>query len=235
MIDKMIKKPKLLDKRDLNTKFSQIKDYKFANQVGAIAVAFRETAEASKHYPIMFIKESDGFSAIAILGVDKEKNLFVDKKGNWLVRYIPSMIRLYPFAFSKASADAPTISIAYDTASPLVNTKNGETFFKDDQNLSEYGERIKNGAEELYNDIAVLKNITKEFEKLELLTQIDISIGKKDQAQHRITGIFQIDPEKLNKLSDENILKLTKIGGMNLINNHLNSLSNFDDLVNKLD
>ncbi|EJF07418.1 SapC [Thiovulum sp. ES] len=235
MIQKMIKKPKLLDKRDLETKFSAIENYNFASEVGAIAVSFRETAEASKYYPIMFIKESDGFSAIAILGADKDKNLFIDKNGKWLTRYIPSMIRLYPFAFSKASADAKTISIAYDTESKLVNAKKGETFFKDDQTLSVYGEKIKNGAEELYNDISVLKNITKELERLQLLTPIDISFGKKDKAQHRITGIYQVDPEKLNKLSDTEVLNLTKIGGMNLINNHLNSLSNFDELVNKLD
>jgi hypothetical protein len=235
MIEKMIKKPKLLDKRDLETKFAPIENYNFASEIGAIAVSFRETAEASKYYPIMFIKEGDGFSAIAILGVDQNKNLFVDENGKWLSRYIPSLIRLYPFAFSKDPSDPKKISIAYDTESKLANTKKGETFFKDDQALSAYGEKIKNGAEELYNDITILKNITKEIERLGLLTPIDISFGKKDKAQHRITGIYQVDPEKLNKLSDTEVLNLTKIGGMNLINNHLNSLSNFDELVNKLD
>jgi hypothetical protein len=234
VIDKMVKKPKALDKRDLETTFSPVKNYKYASEVGAISVSFRETSEASKHYPIMFIKDGDGFSAIALLGVNKEKNLFVNKKGEWTTRYVPAMIGLYPFAFSKTSADSQTISIAYDQSFEGLNKQGGEKFFQDDTSLTAFGEKIKKSAEEIYSDITVAKNILKELDKLNLVTPIDITIGKKEEAQHRITGVFQIDVAKLNKLSDEDILKLTKMGGMNLINNHLNSLSNFENLVNKL-
>lgn len=236
MIEKMFKKPILLTKEKKGLTFAPLKNYKHAKKVGAIAVNYREIAEVSKHYPIFFVKDGDGFSPIALLGVDKDHNLFTNRSGEWSKgKYIPALIRLYPFVFTKTDKDSESqVSIAYDSEYEGVNASNGKAVFKEDGELSEFGSGVMKFAEETFVALSRTKQMVQTAVELELLSSVDVTVGKESEKQHKITGLFQINGEKLNSLSDEDLLKITKLGLLHLIYNHLDSSSNFDNLVNKL-
>ncbi len=237
MIEKMFRKPVLLSKNNRDIKFSPLKNYKHSRNLGAIAVNYLEIAEASKHYPVFFVKDGDLFTPIALIGAKSETNLFVNKSGEWSGnRYIPAMIRLYPFVFSKAdnSGESTTVSIAYDADYEGINEYNGERFFKDDLSLSDFGNRVMKFAEETFVAINRTQQMLNVAKELSLLVQVDITFGKNGERDHKINGLWQIDREKLNKLSDEELLKLVKTGTLHLIYNHIDSANNFDNLVNKL-
>jgi hypothetical protein len=239
MVEKMFKKAVLLNKGDTSLSFAPLKNYKHAKNLGAVALSYREAPEAGKHYPIFFVKDSDGFTPIALLGVDKDHNLFTNKSGEWSKgKYVPALIRLYPFIFSKTSkdeADSTSVSIAFDSEYEGVNAKDGFKFFNEDQSLTEFGEKIMGFAGETFNSMHQTKLMGNEIDKLGLLSEVNITFGKEGEKNSgKISGIHQIDAEKLNKLSDEELLTITKNGSLHLIYNHLDSLSNFDNLVNKL-
>jgi len=236
MIEKMFKKPTLLTKDKKDITFAPLKNYKHARRVGAIAVSHLEMVEASKHYPIFFLKDGDSFSPVALLGVEKDHNLFTNRSGEWSKgRYIPALIRLYPFVFSKTDKDDDAqVSIAYDSEYEELNSPNGKAFFKDDGELTEFGTAIMKFAEETFIALNRTKDLLKTAVELELFSSVDITIGKENKKQYKITGLFQINGEKLNSLNDEGLLKITKSGLLHLIYNHLDSGSNFDNLVNKL-
>jgi hypothetical protein len=234
MIEKMFKKPVLLTKKELNIKFAPLKNFKHAKTLGAVALNYREMPEVAKHYPIFFVKDGDSFTPVALLGVDNNHNLFTNRSGEWSKgRYIPTLVRLYPFVFTKTDPkDENSVSIAYDSEYEGLNS--GEKFFKDDGSLSQFGEKVMKFSEETFTALNQTKQMLKLAGELELLSQIDVTLGKEGDKQHKITGLYQVSGEKLNKLSDENLLKITKSGLLHIIYNHLDSGSNFDNLVNKL-
>jgi hypothetical protein len=89
-------------------------------------------------------------------------------------------------------------------------------------------------AEELFVSIKQTQNMTALLKELDLLHKINITLGKEKSIEYEIGGLFQIDTEKLNSLTDTNLVKLTKSGALHLIYNHLDSLSNFENLSQKL-
>ena len=235
MIEKMFKNPTLLTKKDVAITFSPLKNFKHSRNLGAVAINHKEMIETSKHYPIFFVKDGNGFTPVALLGIDTDKNLFVNKSGEWVKgKYIPTLIRLYPFVFTKTDKENEnSVSIAYDKDFDGLNS-GGEKFFKEDSSLTEFGDRVMKFSEEVFTSLNQTKQMLSVLGDLELLSQVDITLGKDTEKQHKINGLFQINTEKLNKLSDENLLKITKSGTLHLIYNHLDSATNFDSLVSRI-
>jgi hypothetical protein len=236
MIEKMFKKPTLLTKVEKDIKFSSLKNFKHARSVGAVALNFKEMGEASKHYPIFFVKDGEGFTPVALLGVDNNHNLFVNKSGEWTKgRYIPTLVRLYPFVFTKTDKEKEnSVSIAYDREYEGLNLQDGKKFFKEDGSLTEFGDSVMKFAEETFISLSQTKQLLTPLAELDLLSQIDVTLGKEGEKQYKLSGLFQVNANNLNKLNDEQLLKITKNGLLHLVYNHLDSSSNFDTLVNKL-
>jgi hypothetical protein len=89
-------------------------------------------------------------------------------------------------------------------------------------------------SEDIFNSIHRTTLMSKEVEKLGLLSSVDVTLGKEKDSKHKIKGLFQVNGEKLNQLSDEELLNITKNGALHMVYNHLDSLSNFSNLINKL-
>ena len=235
--EKMFKNPALLQKNEVDIKFSPVKNFKHAEKLGAVAINFKEAPEAGKHYPVFFIQDADGIIPIALLGFEKNKNLFIDENGQWEKgRYIPRIITLYPFIFTKVKEqkDGNSVSIAYDKDFEGLNQKDGKKFFNSDSSLTEFGQSIMKYAEELFISIKQTQSITALLNELDLLHKVNITLGKEESDKYKIEGLFQVDTEKLNNLTDANLVKLAKSGALHLIYNHLDSLSNFENLSAKL-
>jgi len=235
MVEKMFKTPTLLTKNDVDITFAPLKNYKHARNLGAVALNHKEVAETSKYYPLFFVKDGENFSPIALLGVDTNHNLFVSKNGEWVKgKYIPTLVRLYPFVFTKTDkSDENSVSIAYDKDFDGLNS-GGERFLNDDASLTEFGSRVMKFSEDTFSALNQTRQMLSVITGLNLLEQVDITLGKDSEKEKKISGLFQINPKKLNDLNDENLLKLTKSGTLHMIYNHLDSLTNFDNLANRL-
>ena len=73
----------------------------FAGETNSVILAGVEFCEAAKEYPIVFTQAGDKVVPVALLGLRNEENLFVDDKGDWDGRYIPSFVRRYPFVLAE--------------------------------------------------------------------------------------------------------------------------------------
>jgi hypothetical protein len=234
MIERMFREPKLLSNSDSKTRFGSLKNYKHSQSLNAVALHHKETPEASKHYPIFFVKDSDGsFTPVAILGLEDKSNLFVDKSGEWSRgKYVPSVIRLYPFSLSKTAENQ--VSIAYDSAYDAINHKDGFTIFDESGEQTESGKKVVEFAEQNFRLSNETKRSLKSVEEVGLFRSINIDIGESESRKFVLKGFYQIDVEKLNSLSDEDLLKITKSGGLHTIYNHLDSIPNFSNLLNRV-
>lgn len=234
MIERMFREPKLLSTNDSKTKFGTLNNYKHSRTLNAVALHYKETPEASKHYPIFFVKDSDeSYTPVAILGLEDKSNLFVDKSGEWSKgKYVPSTIRLYPFSLTKSGDNQ--FSIAYDSAYDAINDKNGFTIFDENGEQTESGKKVIEFAEQNFRLSNETKRSLKSVEDAELFRSVNIDIGESESRKFVLKGFYQIDVEKLNSLSDEDLLKITKSGGLHTIYNHLDSISNFSNLLNRV-
>jgi len=233
MIQMMYKKPTLLNKEDSTLTISELTNYKHARNLHAIAISAEESGEAAKHYPVFFIKGAEGVSPIALLGIKENENMFVTKQGKWAAeKYIPSIIRTYPFVLSKVE-NSDQFSVAYDAEYEGLNKADGQAMFKEDKELTEYGENVVKFVENVYKGLEITKPAMNIMDGMELFKPVDATI-EKDGQKYVVNGLMQVDTEKLNTLGDEDVLKLAKSGALRVVYTHLDSLSNFNKLANKL-
>lgn len=234
MVNTMFKKPQLLNKeKDKEIKISELKDFKHAKKAHFMPLAKDEVNEACKHYPVFFVNEAEEQAIpIALLGIQENINLFVNKPGEWEAgRYIPALIRSYPFSLSKQGDD--NYSLVFDAEYEGLDQKEGKRLLEDNGEPTEYGNQVVGFVQRVYADLDRTRALTKIIKDLDIFKQVNATIEKEEQ-KYQINGLLQVDVEKLNKLSDEQLLNLTKTGAMNLIYSHLISLTNFDNLGRKL-
>lgn len=232
MVSKMFKKAKLLNKiEDKDITISPLKSYKHARNITFMGISRQECAEASKTLPIFFSKDADGVIPIVILGVKENENLFVNKSGEWSKStYIPALIRSYPFVLSKQN---DTFSLAYDEEYEGLNKKDGQKILDENGDLNDYGKSILEFVQNVYADLEFTKSITKLLSENDLFKNVDANI-EKDGKKYVLTGLMQVDTDKLNTLSDDKLLELVKSGALNLVYSHLTSLSNFKNLADRI-
>ena len=88
------KNPVPLNKNDhKDKKISSIgQNFMFAAKTNSVILAGVEFSEAAKEYAIVFTQAGGKVVPVAMLGLRNEENLFVDDKGGWVGRYIPSFV-----------------------------------------------------------------------------------------------------------------------------------------------
>ena len=236
MLNKMFKEPIPLLKEDVDLTVTPLKNYKHAVKLNAVALNYQEVVHASKHYPIFFAKDGEEYVPFAMLGFEDNSNLFIDKSKNWAEnRYVPLLVRTYPFTLAKTNAE--TVSVVYDKTYDGINNKDDKKSFKMFKAKGEFtpqGEQLFKALEDNLKLLNTTKDIIKIISEMELFKTLDITIGEKEEKKFVLKNLVQIDAEKLNKLSDEQLLKLTKSSALHLIYNHLDSFSNFANLLERI-
>jgi len=237
MIKNMFKKPNVLSKSN-PIKISPLNNYNHAKNFGFVVLTRDEVAMACKSYPVFFAKDGKDILPIAILGLNKEDNLFIDNNGQWEHRaYVPSVIRCYPFGVANVNAGGDdkksSLSIAYDEAFEGLNKKDGKDIFEKDGKLSKFGEETKKFIEDTYVAIEQTKQGLSLLEDLSLLKSIDVNINKGKE-EYKLKGMLQIDSERMNKLKDNELLALLKSGAFNVIDAHSISMTNISLLADRV-
>jgi len=72
-------------------------NYEFTAQDVYCPLAIQELPHALMGVPIGFTIVGEQLKLVAVLGLEPDRNLFVDDSGRWLGRYIPAWYRCYPF------------------------------------------------------------------------------------------------------------------------------------------
>jgi len=213
----------------LNTKVKDINSYKFAKSSNQTIISVDEFAQASKSQPIVFLKGGDGeLFASVILAFEPKTNVFVDKDGKWEEReYIPAVFRRYPFIFVQ---NGETLALGVDYASGLVNEKKGNALFDKEGNPTEFTNKKVEFLNGFHRANMLTVKFVKELDELGLLEDASAKLAAQgDNIEFK--GFKKVDEKKLQELPDEQILKLVKSGAYKLIQLHLASLLNFENIA----
>ncbi|UZD59733.1 SapC family protein [Shewanella algae] len=190
----------------------------------------QEFLPAATSFPIIFAKNSQSgdFQPVAITSLKPESNCFI-KDNSWTRRYLPMQCRMQPFAAGDSSQE--NVLIGIDVNSKHVSEDKGEALFTETGEQTEF---LKNRIEFIGNLIEY-REITKQFVKTltshELLQPKTLTVTNKQGEKSNIDGLYIVDEQKLNALSDEVKLEFAKRGVYSPVYAHLCSLNQIDLLL----
>lgn len=211
-----------------------ITDWSLASNLNAMFVAAAEFGDVSRDFPIVFVKAgkeddgSDAIAPIAVFGLTQNQNLYWDN-GNWRARYMPAVLRAYPFCIARMNADQ--FAICVDMAFKGTSQTQGQPLFEADGKPAEMLKNMSQHLETLEGEIQRTRLIGKRLLELDLLRDMRFDVTLPDGKQHTVDGFLTIDDKKATDLPDAVVTDLHRTGMLGLMHAHWLSLGNMQRLV----
>ncbi|TQV88928.1 SapC family protein [Aliikangiella coralliicola] len=188
---------------------------------------------ACHEYPILFAKDSDTgqFRSIVLLGLKPKQNLFYHEQG-WRSRYVPESLRAYPFLLSPDENNPDQGILCMDEDSDLVGVDTGTALFNEDASQTKYTNDTGDFLAAYNSKLQITQNVIQCLLDNSLLVARTLELELPQEGGYNLSGLYVIDEEKLNELSDEKFLDLKNKGYLPLIYAVLLSMSRIDKLIN---
>ncbi|MAS87605.1 MAG: sapC family protein [Micavibrio sp.] len=225
------KEPTALDaKKHGKTALKTDPDYSFTQEVNAVPINLVEMPQICHFYPIAF--SGDGSATpVALLGLRNNENLFVDKKGNWLMNtYIPSYIRRYPFIFAE-NPDNKQLTLCVDMKAASISEKGKDTFFDKDGKPTQLAQNALEFCKSYQSAAQQTQPFSEALAKSGLLVDRQAELTVKGGRKITFSGFKVIDEQKLAEMSDKDFLEWRKKGWLPFLYAHLFSGANWQRLT----
>ena len=193
-----------------------------------------EFAEACKDFAVVWVvagKDAQGkdqVAPLAVFGVQPGQNLCIDAD-KWRVRYVPAMLRYYPFAIARTSPNDMVLCV--DESWKGLSHDSGDALFNPNGEPTELTLSVNQQLQDLEVDIERTRLVGDKLMSLGLLREMRFDATLPGGESLVVDGFLTIDEEKLGKLSDGDVLDLARGGVLGLIHAHQISLSNMTRLA----
>jgi hypothetical protein len=190
----------------------------FGDNVHAVLTFPTEYGDIQREYPILFRKDagSGEFQSIALLGLARGENLFLDH-GQWSASYVPGIVARGPFliGFQEQEVDGgirkePVIHVDLDD--PRVNESEGEAVFLEHGGNTPYLQGIASILRGIQEGVAMSKAMFAAFESHDLLEPVNIEADVLRDLKYVLKGFYTIDRDKLAQLEGRALEELNKAG-----------------------
>lgn len=209
----------------------------FGDNVTTAMIVPTEFGELQRDYPIFFRKEpdSDSFTAIVLMGLQKDENLFLDDKG-WHASYVPAVVARGPFFIGLQeqqvegqSRQVPVVLVDLDH--PRVSKSDGEALFKPDGSNTPYLERMANILNAIGQGMDIAKPMYEAFKAAGLIEPVNLEVKVNAEQQFNLTGLYTINREKLATLDADTLFGLHRAGYLQAAFLVVSSLTNVQRLI----
>jgi len=204
------------------------------NRAVALSAEFNEL---HREYPLLLRKtdEAPGFVAHAILGFEKDENLFVEGD-RWISTYIPATMARGPFSLGyirpEDGGNAPAgVKVMIDEQHPRLRAE-GQAVFLPLGGETPYLQGIKRVLQTVDAGLRVDRLLYRELVAMDLLEEVKIQISVFAELRYDFSGYHSINQEKLAALNAEQLLRLHRQGLLAPVYFLISSLGNFQRLVN---
>ncbi len=201
-------------------------DYSRYKEQNLIPIVGRDFFTLSAEFPLVFVTNQDSgeFISVAIMGLKDGQNLYCQEEP-YGAQVIPLGFGNAPFAIAATNEQREQFVVLVDEDSHLLSETEGQALFKEDGEKTEYMESRVEGLVQAAQMREQTVQICKILKDKELLTTNQVQLQHRTDGQrYNIDGIYTVDEQKLNELSDEEYLELRKNGLLPLIYAHLTSL-----------
>lgn len=193
-------------------------------------------------YPIFFRKKSDsnGFETIALLGLEKNENLFLSHNNTWDASFIPSFMSRGPFMIGFQNKEIngethkkPVIHIDMENPRVRKGGLEGESVFLEQGGNSPFLEKINFDLSRIFNGLEAEKMMLQAFLEFDLIEPLKMELILADQSKHNLMGYYTIHEERLNALDSDAIFRLHSSGFLQAAHLIVASLGNVKKLLTR--
>ena len=208
--------------------------YSFASEVNSVPIVAAEFMAAATDCVIVFAGNEKSVFPTVLLGVETDRNDYIDADGAWRGRYIPAFLRRYPFIFAQ-SGDGDQLTLCIDDSFDGLNTDGkGERLFDSDGERTQYLAGELSFAAEYQNQFLRTKLFCDRLLKLGLLEPAVANFTDDDATPRRLSGFFRIDRAKLKEIDPNVLAQMFQNDELELCYVHLQSFNNIQDLGQKI-
>jgi len=179
------------------------------NQMPILATEFEE---AQRHYPILFMKDESGhLHALAILGFERDENLFL-KDGGW-DGYIPAIVRRGPFLIGKGETEDPVILVDLDH--PRIHAAQageGLPVFLEHGGHAPVLEMALGALRAIHVGSQLAAPMQQMFEELGLIEEADITVELDAETAMNFEGYHVVTHERIDALDGAALERLNRAG-----------------------
>lgn len=205
----------------------------FGDHINQVLVFPNEFRALQRDYPIFFRKDSeDVFQAVALLGFERDENLFV-RDGAWHASYVPAVQARGPFSIlvSPGESGAPEPKVQIDLDSPAVTKDEGYDLFLPQGGYSPYLEKIMAVLRTLHDGVGFARAFFAALEKYDLIEPLSVDIKVNDALQYSVPDVYSVAQEKFQNLPAEALLEMHQSGALAACYWVLGSFDNIGRLV----
>ena len=202
----------------------------FGDAVNLMPLVANEFAAAQGDYPILFRRADDSLQAFAILGFERDRNLFLHQ-GSWQARYVPAAARRGPFSLARAEGGDPGVLI--DTAHPRIagQGEDGAPLFLDHGGHAPALEAALAALRSLHLGAEQADAMTTLYGELGLVEPADLAVTLHDGRTVKFDGYEVVSAERLVSLGGEALERLNRHGLLGPAFHAAASLSAFGRLI----
>lgn len=219
--------------RDLRFAAQEI-GFSFAADTTAVLIAGVEFAEASREYPIVFIRGQDKqMRPVALLGVRNGENLYVDEQGKWDAGYIPAFVRRYPFVMAEGGASGE-LMVCIDESCPALHAGHGEPLINAEGKLAPLMNEVVQFLQNFQREFARTELIVRQLDELGLFIEQGARFDTSSGESFQLNDFYLIDEAKFLQIADDKLPRLFRSGAFGLAYLHLASLGNMRKLLDRV-
>lgn len=192
------------------------KDFANASSMQLVELFATEISVAPLHYPLGFVKQGDEYQLVALVGLEKDRNLYVDVKGRWISEYVPASLRCYPFILAdhEEKEDEKIICIDQDC---LTDDADAPRLFNDKGEQEESFTEMVNFLVRCNQDRATTQAACKALADAGILEAWPLNVQKgEEEGVTSIEGLYRINEAKMNSLEPLEFAGLRENGAFSL-------------------
>jgi hypothetical protein len=213
--------------RGLRVDFEAVRHERTAG-MNSMFVAAVEFGDVCREYPIVFIdagKNESGLNEaapVAVFGLGAGENLMLGADGRWDARYVPALLRGYPFGIARA--DATNYVVVIDAAHAAAPSGQGERVFDDAGAPTPALEGRRKFIEAFEQEAQRTRVACHRLLELDLLRPMRFDATLPDGSTVGVDGFQTVNEERLAALTDAQVVEMHKSGLLGLIHAHQISL-----------
>lgn len=197
----------------------------FGDSVNQALVFPTEFEQVQREYPIMFRRADGGdFYAVALLGLDRDENMFLDAAG-WQARYIPAIQQRGPFALG------PDGEISIDLDDPRVGAEDGQPLYLPHGGNAPYLQHVMAVLDAVRHGAQAMAPLFAMLGDYDLIRPVAIDISLDDGDSYRVPDIFSVAQDRLDALTGEPLERLHRSGVLRAATMAAASLDNVNRLI----
>lgn len=205
----------------------------FGDAINQVLVFPNEFEDLQREYPIFFRKDADGrFQAIALLGLDRDENLFLDDSG-WNARYVPAAQQRGPFSIvlQAQRGGEPEAMIHVDLDHPRVSRSQGEALFLSAGGNAPYLQHVSRLLGTIYDGLEVGEPFFQSLDRLGLIEPIEVEADLTNGKTYLLPDLFTVSQARLMSVGGEDLEQLHRSGALRAAYAVLSSMANVPRLI----